>query len=330
MPIVYKGSYAPDVTLSNRLSYEDTIKYLSQSYVTGDPGAADDSKYYEFVSVHRALVSKRTLSDLSELEKIALRAYGRFGPCFNEVLRAERHIPTSYYSTQQAEEHLAGVHKRFKIANAESIGTMEDTSHFTLWTNYVSPIYKSYRTIIDNIMQRHKGHHPRRLYRISRVKKNIYVNTPREARRTYMAIIPGSAIEDYGFISSATDPNAVVHRYSVHGQRASNRNELAEDEEEILYVIDDEDRILKTADISGFKFGARPREIRKSSGEFLINSNTLFRVQGFQNTEPNMRRRIVFLKPIANPKPDELVRNPFSGDVLPHHLFRPLRINFLY
>ena len=315
MPIVYRGSYAPDVRLSKKVGYENIIKDLSN--VTGD------AESYEFVSVHRGVVSKRILSDLSELEKIVLAVYGKFGLVMNKVLRAYRHLPSDYMSLRDSERYLRRSHRRLGIKDYTDIINVNEYNKkiFTRhWSDadYSAPMYEAYRSIIDNIMQRHRWTHPHRLYRIGRAKRNTYVNTPLEAHDERAAITPGSVVQDYGFASSSTDGRAAIFRYSTHGQSASNRKELADDEEEILYVINDEEGHLRAIDISGFKFGPHFKRLRTSSGEFLVNSNTTFRVQGFQNTEPNMRRRIVFLKPIVSPNPDEFVHDPYNGERLRH------------
>lgn len=133
-------------------------------------------------------------------------------------------------------------------------------------------------------------------------------------------------VADKAFLSTSLDYNAVIHRYShqstsmehtPEARSASNKNPLADDEEEILYAIKNNEHI-KSIGISGFKFGTRRERDNLSSGEVLVSPTTKFRVVGIQNSETAINRRVVFLNPIPSTeiRPNEIQKNLFNGEPL--------------
>ena len=91
----------------------------------------------------------------------------------------------------------------------------------------------------------------------------------------------------------------------------------APDEEEILYVIKNNEHI-KSMGISGFKFGQRHERDNKSSEEVLVSPTTRYRVVGIQNNESARDRRVVFLHPTpaSEISPGEIQKNLFNSEAL--------------
>lgn len=322
------GRFTTDLSSHQRERLEKLIERLPQ------PIARGTAAEYERISLTRAKISRLRLQDsLDEEGRIALRAYGRYGLLLNRGIRKlnNRDVRFTNVDRDIAMAKIREFNNRFNITTADDINKLplskKPLIHSALMDEDGGAVARSFRYYIDEIIQNNSHKFPKEgfVYRISRAKKNVYV-TEEEAiqngAHVNSVILPGDHVMERTLLSTATESSVALFRYTSRtngGQGASNSGSIASDEEELLFIIENNHN-LNGIDISGFK--VKRAQENKTSGEVLVQSYTRFKVLAIHDVDTQVRtrltsdKRIVVLRPVAE-LADTMLRNPFNGDILP-------------
>lgn len=287
--------------------------------------------HLELISKQRATISRNILDDLSELEIFSLRMYGVFGLSINLSLRENRKLLRDK-SYAEIRSDLREFRENYQLRELDPRKDIEisQVKSFGLQVELVSKkegeIAHHLKTLLDNLIERKSPRFYKEgnyFYRVSRAKKNAYGGGGEFQESRGPKIKPGDLISDDALWSSTISSDIALSRYSKISGSPSHSTPLADDEEELLFMIEN-NASLKAIDISGYKF---PKEWEgETGGEMLIKSSTKFKVIGVQKTEKFMDRRIVVLKPLNSDsiKDEAIFKNPFSGNTMRRLWFKPV------
>lgn len=312
------ADFAEGIPLNKREYLSERIHSLSKR---NTETSLDD---LELVSRQRAKISRNLLPDITETEIFLLRLYGTYGMTINYGLREH---PIRLWDKSDNDIHSAikqfrekynlthiDLKKEFQLSEVRSLLVESE-----LTARNQGLLSHSIRAQIDNLIKRNTRNFYRGenyFYRISRAKKQTYVPTSESTGVHKNEINPGDIISDNALWSSASRANTALNHYSKHGKATTNYLPIEEDEEEILFLIENNQQ-LKAIDISGYKFPMDKKSEGENAGEILIKSGSKFRVQAIQKTERFMDRRIIVLEPVnrASLSEDTLYKNAFDGSI---------------
>ena len=300
-----------------------------------------EEEYYVKSKI-RAVQSRNEFQNLSVIDEILLRFYGRFALVLNIVMRDNIREKTLYISDDKIKQiqyytkmHIEynGIHTSKDISSLD-VEDVEDG----LYDHDDFPAIALTNTI-NKLITEHRSEHidTDYFYRISRAKRNRYMTQEEVAKlslNTKNIIKLGNIVMDKAINSVGDDLQSILFRYSIQGDAATQNKKVIdlENEEEILYVIKNNEK-LNYMDIAGFKlnkpeinvngrFELDPNnELLKgqdefSSGELIIPSHTPFRVVGIQKMDRTMNRRVVLLEPmkLEDINQTDIVQNNFNGE----------------
>ncbi|MDI9348114.1 MAG: hypothetical protein QM538_06380 [Methylacidiphilales bacterium] len=154
--------------------------------------------------------------------------------------------------------------------------------------------------LLDQIIERNAEYFNsgETLFRVSRAKRGVFASdsetrSPGNALNPKVRVTLGSILYERGFISTSSEADSVLKRYSdksFGGEGVTQGSSIPTDEEEVLFVILNNGSAAGI-DISGFKFNQENFPV--SSGEFLLNRNSRFRLLARTIPEPGTRRIVV-------------------------------------
>ena len=343
------GEYHHSVNCFDRDNYEKIIRGSRRFPEVLWEREGDKIKYefrhreYAIKSKIRAFQSRNEFKNLSIMEEILLRLYGRFALILNRIIRnnvGRKTLLISNYQKMKIQDNTKTYINHNNIKNHEDISRINAkkiANSFEVQNGFPAIFLTNY---INQSIAKHSSEHVDTdyFYRISRAKKNRYV-TQEEASKlslnTNNTIQLGNIVMDSAITSVGNDLQSILYRYSVKGQSATHKKNPANvrHEEEILYVIKNNEK-LNYMDIAGFKLdraeinsngrfasGLDNRLLKGrdalSSGELIIPSHTPFRVTGIQKMDRTMNRRVVFLEPmkLEEINQTDIVQNNFNGEL---------------
>jgi hypothetical protein len=342
------GEYHHSLNRFDRENFEKIIRdsrrfpEVSQEREMGKIKYEYRDKEYAVKSKIRAVQSRNEFQNLSVIDEILLRFYGRFGLTLNKIMRFTNNKLTLWISNIAKKDFQNYTKKLFKYLDLETykdvlIANKSNTFRCLKVQEGIFSI--SIINYLDQLITNHRSEHINTdyFYRIAFAKKNRYV-TQEEASKIPLnrgnIIKLGNVVMDRTLTSVGNDLQSVLFRYSHKGQSATLKyfDKDSENQEEILYVIKNNEK-LNYMDIAGFKlnkpeinvngrFELDPNnELLKgqdefSSGELIIPSHTPFRVVGIQKMDRTMNRRVVLLEPmkLEDINQTDIVQNNFNGE----------------
>ena len=339
------GEYHHSLNRFDRENFEKIIRdsrrfpEVSQERRKGKIKYEYRNKEYAVKSKISAVQSRNEFNNLSIMEEILLRLYGRFALILNRSMRTTKSKKTLVVSDY--EKLKRNVDRYFRINKINSLKiisrmTAEEISKGLSFLDSLPAICLT--NGINQLIAKHRSEHVDTdyFYRISRAKRNRYM-TQEEASKLPLnrgnIIKLGNIVMDKAITSVGHDLQSILFRYSKKGQSATLKyfDKYSENQEEILYVIKNNEK-LNYMDIAGFKLDRAEININGrfekdsydrllkcqdelSSGELIISSHTPFRVVGIQKMDRTMNRRLVLLEPmkLGEIKQTDIVQNNFNG-----------------
>ena len=339
------GEYHHSLNRFDRENFEKIIRdsrcfpEFSQERRKGKIKYEYRNKEYAVKSKISAVQSRNEFNNLSIMEEILLRLYGRFALILNRSMRTTKSKKTLVVSDY--EKLKRNVDRYFRINKINSLKiisrmTAEEISKGLSFLDSLPAICLT--NGINQLIAKHRSEHVDTdyFYRISRAKRNRYM-TQEEASKLPLnrgnIIKLGNIVMDKAITSVGHDLQSILFRYSHKGQSATHKKNPVNviEEEEILYVIKNNEK-LNYMDIAGFKLDRAEININGrfekdsydrllkcqdelSSGELIISSHTPFRVVGIQKMDRTMNRRLVLLEPmkLGEIKQTDIVQNNFNG-----------------
>ena len=300
-----------------------------------------DKEYYVKSKI-RAVQSRNEFQNLSIMDEILLRFYGRFALNLNKTMRFTKNKLTlllSNYEMYEIEDNVERCISYIEVDNHKDISSVNRFDVIKFLEVEQGRYAIALTNTIDQLIAKHRSEHidADYFYRIARAKRNAYVTQEEVAKlslNTKNRIKLGNIVIDKAITSVGHDLQSILFRYSHKGQNATHMESLEYfiKEEEVLYVIKNNEK-LNYMDIAGFKkerteinnrgrfaSGLDNRLLKGrdalSSGELIIPSHTPFRVTGIQKMDRTMNRRVVFLEPmkLEDINQTDTVQNNFNGE----------------
>ncbi|MGI9344835.1 MAG: hypothetical protein ACR2PW_01050 [Gammaproteobacteria bacterium] len=294
------------------------------SYNRDSPAAASVVKRkYELVSVQSAKTSrlrKDFAGGISVFDDMVLRMYGSFGLVINQ---ARREYSRPNFETPASFGAAARTRVRDELSSL-NIMTRRDLDipgrivddHVTDRLLLDPDSANSITRYVDDIITRNGENDYQDysyFYRSVFPLDGVYAGAA-GGNSIASPIVPGDVIVDEALMSTATTPEAVLHRYASRQGVTVAHMDLSK-RENIIYAIQYRDH-LPSMDISGFKFEQHHLGDRATSGERLIRSRQPFRVRAVQRAVPDSDVRVVVLEPMRLADVDFMytrIRNADNG-----------------
>ncbi|MGI9344833.1 MAG: hypothetical protein ACR2PW_01040 [Gammaproteobacteria bacterium] len=293
------------VSPQERDEIQDIIREFL-SYNPDDPAAASVVKRkYELVSIQSAKTGrfrKAFAGGIDGYDSLVLRMYGRFGLAVNQFARQHSRpnleSPASYGSAvrPRVRDVLGSLNiKTRRDLDSKKRVPAPEVTHRLRYDPYAASAITRY---LDDVITRN-GENDYQDYsyffRSVFPVDGVYAGAA-GGKSIFNPIVPGDVIVDDALMSTATTPDAVLHRYAGRkGVTVKSRN--LSNRENIIYAIQYRD-YMPSMEISGFKFSRRYHGDRTTSGERLIRSRQPFRVRAIQKAEPMSDLRVVVLEPM--------------------------------
>ncbi len=344
-----KATFSEELDDEDIGKYTEEFKRLSQPFFGGD---VHDRVWYEIISKARGKTSRARLDHvISPSEKILLSLYGKYGIPINYG-RINYHIDNRHLEHLDVRSAMMDLNR---FTTRESVREHQDVRsvlsrdhrfeisgdnpvypHTPPGSLHISIVVGLNHVILENSHLFPNDETGDFLYRISGVKRKVYGNDERSpsSREWPQTIRVNDIVSSQLFLSTSVSAEATVFRYSRFSKNASVTHKTYDHigEEEIFYIIEN-NRYLKSIDISGYKMerhytNPRERELKRdnrTSGEMLIPTGVKFQVMGIQKDVSAIERRVVALRPLPYAPPDANVRDMYNGRIFPKE-FTPVDV----
>ncbi|MGI9344834.1 MAG: hypothetical protein ACR2PW_01045 [Gammaproteobacteria bacterium] len=306
------------------------------SFNPDDPAAASVVKRkYELVSIQSAKTGrfrKAFAGGIDGYDSLVLRMYGRFGLAINQFTRLH-----SRPNLESPASFGSAVRTRVRdVLGSLNIKTRRDLDSYRRVPaqpvahrlHYDPHAASSITRYLDDVITRNGENDYQDysyFYRSAFPVDGVYAGAA-GGKSIARPIVPGDVILDDALMSTATTPEAILHRYAGR-KGATVKSRSLSNRENIIFAIQYLDH-LPSMDISGFKFSRRGGGDRSSSGERLIRSRQPFRVRAIQKAEPMSDLRVVVLEPMRLADVDIIhmrIRNADNGQDARDSLLSRLR-----
>ena len=340
------GEYHHILNRFDRENFEKIIRdsrrfpEFSRNPETGEIEYEYRYKEYAVKSKIRAVQSRNEFQNLSVIDEMLLRLYGRFALILNRSMRTTKSKKTLVVSDYEKLKRNVDRYFRINKINSLKIISRMTAKEIIGGLSFLDNLPAIYLTNgINQLIAKHRSEHVDTyyFYRISRAKRNRYMTQEEVAKlslNTKNIIKLGNIVMDKAINSVGGDLQSILFRYSHKGQNATHKKNRANviEEEEILYIIKNNEK-LNYMDIAGFKLNKPEINVNGrfeldpnnrllkgqgelSSGELIIPSHTPFRVVGIQKMDRTMNRRVVLLEPmkLEDINQTDIVQNNFNGE----------------